>query len=270
MNSTIIYWWPKGNKLIFLGEKATPEYWDQKWQSEDWVKQITRSRNSRYWSGILKKYLPDKNSRILEAGCGDGHLVDAMKYWGYDAIGIDFASETVKKIKANMPGLDVRNGDVRRLEFPDGSFDGLFSLGVIEHFWDGYHQVVSEMYRVVKPGGYIFLAFPCISIRDRIRIFLSNAKEFTETEMPTNFFQFALKPESVKRDFEAVGFQSIDIWHIDGLLGLARYSVVFQHLFDFLVELREKSRMARFFTAGLNRALAPFCGHGTFLVFKKQ
>lgn len=80
-----IYWWPEGGKLIFLGEKATPNFWDQRWQSEDWKKTITRARKGRYWSGILNRYLPDKSSRILEGGCGDGHLVAAMRHCkGYE------------------------------------------------------------------------------------------------------------------------------------------------------------------------------------------
>jgi 2-polyprenyl-3-methyl-5-hydroxy-6-metoxy-1,4-benzoquinol methylase len=82
----------------------------------------------------LKKYLPYKNNRILEGGCGDGHLVDAMNYWGYKVVGVDFAPKTVAKIKEVMPGLDVRLGDVQALDFEDEYFDGYWSMGVIEHF----------------------------------------------------------------------------------------------------------------------------------------
>lgn len=82
-----VLWWPEGGKLIFLSEEATAGFWDQHWDKGDWKKRITSSRDSWLWPGILRKYLPDKNSRILEGGCGCGHLVDAMSYWGYDAVG---------------------------------------------------------------------------------------------------------------------------------------------------------------------------------------
>ena len=98
-----LYWWPEARELIFLKEEATPEYWHRQWRAEDWKTEITWSRTSRYWSRLLKRYLPDNNSRILEGGCGNGHLVDAMNYWGHRSIGVDFAEETVDMINEAMP-----------------------------------------------------------------------------------------------------------------------------------------------------------------------
>ncbi len=253
-----------------MSERATPEFWDQQWENKDWKKAITSSRKSRYLRGILRKYLPDKKSRILEGGCGNSHNVDAMDYWGYQAVGVDFAPKTIAKIKEVMPNLDVHCSDVRALNYENEYFDGYISLGVIEHFWEGYDDILREMKRVLKPGGYVFLTFPCVSIYDKVRILLFVCKRFSGTEMPANFYQFALEPESVKRDFEGVGFELVYMRRRDGLFGLTRYSAVFRHLYDFLVEVRKKSRMAKCFTAGLTRALAPFCGHIAFMIFKKR
>ena len=55
----------------------------------------------------------------------------------------------LKKIKLHWPQLDVSYGDVRALEFEDDSFDGYWSLGVIEHFPDGYEDIGQEMTRVI-------------------------------------------------------------------------------------------------------------------------
>ena len=264
-----MYWWPRGQKLIFLKEKATPEYWERQWQSEDWIKQVTRSRTGGYWFGILKKYLPDRNSRILEGGCGDGHLVDAMKYWGYDAIGIDFASETVKKIKETMPDLDVRCGDVRKLDFPDGSFDGYFSLGVIEHFWDGYTQIVSEMYRVLKPGGYVFLSFPCISPLDRVKIFFSGYSKFTSNDAPDDFFQFGLDIKAVREDFEQSGFRCLSIKRQNCWGGLQRLFAVLGQVWAWQNKLSARSRCMRLLMSGISFLLAPLCGHSAVMILQK-
>jgi ubiquinone/menaquinone biosynthesis C-methylase UbiE len=56
--------------------------------------------------------------------------------------------------------LAVQNMDARELLFPDNSFDGVFSLGSIEHFgsWEDIAQAASEMGRVLKPGGTLSLA----------------------------------------------------------------------------------------------------------------
>ncbi len=266
-----IYWWPEAGKLIFLKEEATPEFWDRQWQRDDWKTAITRSRKSRFWAGILKKYLPDKNSRVLEGGCGYGHIVDAMDHWGYKATGVDFAPETIAKIKEVMPHIDVRCGDVKDLNFiADEYFDGYWSLGVIEHFWEGYDDILKEMNRVLKPGGYVFLSFPCISPLDKIRAFFSAIDKFSGTEMPANFYQFALELKSVKRDFEVLGYKLLDKQRKVGLLGLSRYFTWARRLNDYLVAASGKSRLAKYFMFGLNYILAPFCGHSVLLVFRKS
>ena len=145
-----ISWWPDRKKLVFWGEKPSPSFWDERWRTDNWKRQITSSRNSKYRRWLLQKYLPNTRARILEGGCGYGHLVDAMRYWGYQAIGVDYAEGTVRKINEIAPELDIRTGDVTSLEFEDEYFDGYWSLGVIEHFWEGYEKVLSEMRRVLR------------------------------------------------------------------------------------------------------------------------
>lgn len=264
-----IYWWPEAGKLVFLKEKATPEFWDRKWQTQDWKKKITRSRNSIYRARILKKYLPDKNSRILEGGCGNGNIVDAMDYWGYQVIGVDFASETVAKIKEVMPNLDVRYSDVMALDFEDDYFDGYWSVGVIEHFGEGYDDVLKEMNRVLKIGGYAFVSFPCISRLDRLKIFFSGYKKFTSVDMPDNFYQFGLDVKNVRKDFEDAGFQCLTMRRRQGWEGLKRLWPFSERIHSALLKLSKKSFIVRLFKGGLNYAMAPLCGHGVLLVLRK-
>jgi SAM-dependent methyltransferase len=169
MSEPKIHYWPEGKKLVFIKKEATSDFWDQQYQTElepQGKLKLTRARGSRYWHSILQKYLPDKNALILEGGCGDGHLVDAMQYWGYKAVGVDFAERTIATTRKIAPELDLNIGDVRKLDYEDCSFDGYWSLGVIEHFWEGYSSILKEMYRVLKPGGFLaffslhFLVFP--------------------------------------------------------------------------------------------------------------
>jgi SAM-dependent methyltransferase len=265
-----IYYWPQAGKLIFLKEKATPEFWDRKWQARDWEKEITRSRKDIYKSHILKKYLPDKNSRILEGGCGTGHIVDAMDYWGYKAIGVDFAPETIAKIKELMPNLDVRCGDVKALDFEDEYFDGYWSLGIIEHFWQGYDDILKEMNRVLKVGGYAFVSFPCISRLDRLKIALSGYTKFTAVDMPENFYQFGLDVNAVRKDFERAGFDCRRIRRRDGWEGLQRHWAGSKKVRSVLQKLSRKSFIVRLFKEGTNYSMAPLCGHGALLVLRKQ
>lgn len=270
MSNMVIYWWPGAKKLICLKEKATSDFWDRQWQTEDWKKRITRSRNSRYWFSILKKYLPDKKARVLEGGCGDGHIVDAMNYWGYQSVGVDFAQKTVAKIKEVAPELNVNYGDVRTLNYEDGSFDGYWLLGVIEHFWEGYDDILREMKRVLKVGGYAFVTFPCISRLDRLKIFFSGYKEFTGFDMPDNFYQFVLDANITRRDFERAGFRCLRSRRRNGWYGLTRLWPAVGPVRCALFRLSEKSWCMKLLVLGIGVLIAPLCGHGVLLVLQKH
>lgn len=268
-HKTSIYYWPERKRLVFLHKEASPAFWDQRWENEDWVKTITRSRKSRYWRGLLRKYLPDKNSRILEGGCGDGRFVDAMKYWGYEAIGVDFAANTVEKINEAMPDLDVRYGDVRKLDFENDYFDGYWSLGVIEHFWEGYQAILSEMNRVLKPGGYVFISFPAISILDKIQILTGRYKVFCDNKKPASFYQFGLTIESIKNDFLKMGFEYITIQRRNGLLGIERFMPSFKRINQNLTSLSQKTKLIKALYFAISKFLAPLCCHSALMVVRK-
>ena len=64
-----------------------------------------------------------------------------------------------KFIKENK-NLTFKLEDATRLSFPDNTFDMTYSISVIEHIYKEYSKAISEMIRVTKNGGYIYLTFP--------------------------------------------------------------------------------------------------------------
>lgn len=145
------------DRLAYFGERADCHFWDTLWESTSVKKDILSGKNELFVYPITKKFLkPDKQVKILEGGCGKGSYVYSLDYRGYDAYGIDYATETISKIKAVMPELKVATGDVRKLPFENNFFDGYWSLGVIEHFWEGFDDIAMEMNRVLKKDGYVF------------------------------------------------------------------------------------------------------------------
>ena len=157
MKSKFLKLYDRENKrLIVLWQKATPEYWDRHWQTKNLVEKITEGRNNWFVRKFTSKFLK-KGSRVLEGGCGIGQNVYGLKCWGYEAYGVDFAKETIENVKKEFPDLNISVQDVRKLNFPSNFFDGYWSLGVIEHFWNGYEEILREAGRVIKPGGYYFL-----------------------------------------------------------------------------------------------------------------
>lgn len=94
-------------------------------------------------------------SRVLEVGCGSGHLTKRLAERGVDIVGID----------ANPQAGDVAESDRVRtmraeaLEFDDDSFDALLSVHAIEHI-PALEMAFIEMARVLRPGGRAFFIYP--------------------------------------------------------------------------------------------------------------
>ena len=94
--------------------------------------------------------------------------------------------------------------------FEDNFFDGYFSLGVIEHFYLGFQPLLTEMRRVLKPGGYLFLTFPAMNSLRNINASRGIYPLFDEQRVELDhFYQFALDPENVQCQFEKQGFRVV-------------------------------------------------------------
>jgi SAM-dependent methyltransferase len=94
--------------------------------------------------------------RVLEIGCGMG--TDGAQFAKAGAIytGIDLTDAAVElaRKRFQVSGLkgEFRVADAERLDFPDASFDLVYSHGVLHHTPD-IEAAVREIHRVLKPGG---------------------------------------------------------------------------------------------------------------------
>lgn len=97
------------------------------------------------------------SNSFLELGCWDGMVTYHLQKSGKTACGIDNRDIGFDH-RALNDGADLRMMDAAQLTFPDHTFDVVFSYDAFEHFSDP-KAVLSEIYRVTKPGGYIYLEF---------------------------------------------------------------------------------------------------------------
>ena len=102
------------------------------WTFRTWSYRHTFVAKMKYIIKTLGK-MP-KTTKILDAGCGQGLLVDYFRKQGYDITGIDacYGSEYVKK------------GDLLQNDLPDNTFDLILCLDVIEHFPLSEQENVSQ------------------------------------------------------------------------------------------------------------------------------
>jgi ubiquinone/menaquinone biosynthesis C-methylase UbiE len=195
-------------RLIMLKQKADSKYWDKHWQTESLVEKVKAGANNRLVKKFTTKFLKP-GAKILEGGCGIGQNVYGLKSWGYEAFGVDFAPKAIKKVKTKFPDLNISVQDVRKLNFPDNFFDGYWSLGVIEHFSEGYDKILEEAERVIRPGGFLFLTFPHLSPLRKLKINLGLYKSLEGIVDEKEFYQFILDSEEVKANVERYGFRMI-------------------------------------------------------------
>ena len=94
--------------------------------------------------------------RVLDVGCGTGHLAAAVcaVSGASEVHGVDLSPIYVEHAKRHNPDprLRFRVGDACALDFPDGAFDRVLSLLVL-HFVPRAKDAIAEMRRVTKPGG---------------------------------------------------------------------------------------------------------------------
>ena len=255
------------DRLIYIVQAATEQFWDEQWQTVEFRKAITSTPNS-WVAMITKKYL-SVGSRILEGGCGQANNVYALHKYGFDVIGLDYASETVEKIRKSAPELSIVLGDVRKLPFDDNYFDGYWSIGVVEHFWQGYDDIASEMERVIRRGGYLFITFPVMSSLRKWKAKNNKFKKFEGfISEPDGFYQFALSPNSVIQHFNSLGFELIHSKGLDGLKGI-KDEISFIN--KFLQNIYDSNKIyATVFRKIIDIIFAHHCGHAMLLVLRRK
>ena len=102
-------------------------------------------------------------TRVLDAGCGEGVLVD--EFHGRLAIeGLD----------PNYSSAHVTRGSLTQLPYGPATFDRALCLDVLEHLsFDDQPRALAELFRVVKPGGELLVTVPNLAhLQSRVHFML--------------------------------------------------------------------------------------------------
>jgi 2-polyprenyl-3-methyl-5-hydroxy-6-metoxy-1,4-benzoquinol methylase len=114
------------------------------------------------------RYLPRtaKHGRLLDIGFGSGDFLDAARAIGWEVTGIDTDSKVVSN--ALKRGLNVYQGDLEVLAGESNAFDFITLSHVIEHVHKPI-PILEACYRLLKPGGKLWLETPNINSLGRMR-----------------------------------------------------------------------------------------------------
>jgi SAM-dependent methyltransferase len=96
-------------------------------------------------------------AQVLDAGCGSGRTLQELEHYG-EVHGIELSAEAAEVARSRGHG-QVVTGPVERLPWPDGTFDLITCLDVLEHLADE-HTAMRELARVCRPSGWAVLTVP--------------------------------------------------------------------------------------------------------------
>jgi 2-polyprenyl-3-methyl-5-hydroxy-6-metoxy-1,4-benzoquinol methylase len=99
-----------------------------------------------------------KNANVLDAGCGAGIPISQMLSERFHVTGVDFSEAQIELAKKNVPDAEFLCEDMTKINFADGTFDGITSYYAIIHIPREEHQALLEnFHRMLKPGGFALL-----------------------------------------------------------------------------------------------------------------
>lgn len=114
---------------------------------------------------LVRAYLArlPAGTRVLDAGCGEGVLVDEF----HDRLAIE-------GVDPNYSAPRVTRASLLELPYPDAAFDRALCLDVLEHLsFEAQPRALAELHRVIVPGGELFVTVPNLAhLQSRVQFLL--------------------------------------------------------------------------------------------------
>ena len=106
---------------------------------------------------IIKDIISEiSRDQMLELGCGTGHWTEFFLKEGFELTALDISEPMLELARAKGLNAKFIKGDTVKLPFADETFRVIASITMLE-FVQNQDVVLREMYRVLKPGGYLIL-----------------------------------------------------------------------------------------------------------------
>lgn len=188
-------WWDENAKIYALYHLNKPrfEFFD---------------RYATNWQGL----------KTLDVGCGGGFSCEFMAQRGAIVSGIDRSHKCIVAAQnhAVTSGfeIDYRQGFAENMPYDDNTFDVAICVDVLEHVAD-YKKVVSEVHRILKPGGLFF--FDTINRTFSSQIVMIGLMEniLQEIRRGVHDWEKFITPEELSLVMQDIGFGKIEIKGFD-------------------------------------------------------
>ena len=182
---------------------------------EDYSDDLSRYHSNAFKYGRKKissafvSFLDTLNTgdRVLEVGSGTGYNLSVMRDRRLNCTGIDLSENMARQSLASYPDIPVQLADARRLPFPNDTFDAVVSIETLRYFSDR-GPFLKEIFRVVKPGGKVFITAAPLLSTNTYGIFNTLCR-FLNLKSLISCYQSFETAGSLKRRLEKSGFDTI-------------------------------------------------------------
>lgn len=125
----------------------------------DWDATLYDGRHDFVWKfgdSLVELLAPRPGERVLDVGCGTGHLTAKIATAGAEAVGLDPSAEMLAAARREYPQLRFVEGDARGFDL--GAFDAVFSNAAL-HWVRPAEDAVRWIARALRPGGRFVAEF---------------------------------------------------------------------------------------------------------------
>ena len=130
-----------------------------------WLNRYVADTQRRVFLRMLEKTGSLAGARVLDVGCGSGRWSQLLRDRGAKVLGIDISSEAIEANRRHIPGVEFRVADLANLDVPQGGFDLIVSVTVLQHLPPaGQRSAAVALAQALRPGGHALLLE---NIRDR-------------------------------------------------------------------------------------------------------
>ena len=199
------------------------------------VEFVTSMKYIHKYLESLAQIKPKSEIKILDVGAATGRYSVPLAEEGYDVTAVELVKHNLARLKAKGSTVKAYQGNAMKLKrFEDNSFDMVLVFGPMYHLHEKEEKqkALSEAKRVVKPGGFIFVAYimneySVITYAFKEKHILEGMKDgmldetFHCTKKSNDLYSF-VRTEDIRDLNEEVGLHRLQIIAADGAANYIR------------------------------------------------